>query len=68
MKKLFLKIWTLLKTMLVVVFCIVMYACYIPYGLIRSMVDVDQFSDFLQFISDWTVHFRDKVFTLRNKQ
>jgi len=41
---------------------IVLYACYIPYGLIRTFVDLEQFGEFLQFVSDWTVHFRDKVF------
>lgn len=57
------KIWLLIKTILVTLIGIILYGCYIPYGIIKVFSDLDQFGDFLQFISDWTVHFRDKVFT-----
>ena len=56
------EIWLLIKTIPLMILGIVLYACYIPYGFIRTFVDLKQFGEFLQFVSDWTLHFRDKVF------
>ena len=57
------KIWLLIRTILVTLIGIILYGCYIPYGIIKVFSDLDQFGEFLQFIADWITYFRDKVFT-----
>lgn len=65
------KIINILQTLVSVFVCFVFYITYIPYSIIKGLLDMDSFRDYLETVMGWLVTVRTRLclfFACNNKK